>query len=108
MSGDIAMGGGRVTNSPNTAKAWVNINGTTGAIRASENVSSVTKNGTGDYTVNFSASIADTSYAVALGSVSVGVAPYIVSQATGNCRIGVFDTYYKTAADSTICAIVMR
>jgi len=36
-----------------TAKAWVNFNGTgTVAIRASGNVSSITDNGTGDYTVN--------------------------------------------------------
>jgi hypothetical protein len=37
-----------------SAKAWVNFNGTgTVAIRASYNVSSITDNGTGDYTVNF-------------------------------------------------------
>ena len=36
------------------ARAWVNFNGTgTVAIRASGNVSSITDNGTGDYTVNF-------------------------------------------------------
>ena len=35
-------------------RAWVNFNGTgTVAIRASGNVSSITDNGTGDYTVNF-------------------------------------------------------
>jgi hypothetical protein len=35
-------------------RAWVNFNGTgTVAIRASFNVSSITDNGTGDYTVNF-------------------------------------------------------
>jgi hypothetical protein len=39
-------------------RAWVNFNGTgTVAIRASFNVSSITDNGTGDYTVNFSAVI---------------------------------------------------
>jgi hypothetical protein len=37
------------------AKAWVNFNGTgTVAIRQSGNVSSITDNGTGDYTINFS------------------------------------------------------
>jgi hypothetical protein len=37
------------------AKAWVNFNGTgTVAIRDSENVTSITDNGTGDYTTNFS------------------------------------------------------
>jgi hypothetical protein len=46
-----------------TAKAWVNFNGTgTVAIRAAYNVSSITDNGTGDYTVNFTTAFADTSY----------------------------------------------
>jgi len=41
-------------------KAWVNFNGTgTVAIRASYNVSSITDNGTGDYTVNFTTALAD-------------------------------------------------
>jgi hypothetical protein len=47
------------------AKAWVNFNGTnTVAIRASLNVSSITDNGTGDYTVNFSTAMSDTNYCV--------------------------------------------
>ncbi len=45
-------------------RAWVNFNGTgTVAIRASGNVSSITDNGTGDYTVNFTAAFADVNYA---------------------------------------------
>ena len=49
------------------AKAWVNFNGTgTVAIRASYNVSSITDNGTGDYTVNFSTAMADANYAYSL------------------------------------------
>jgi len=45
-------------------KAWVNFNGTTspGTIRSSYNVSSVTKNGTGDYTVNFTTAMSDANY----------------------------------------------
>jgi hypothetical protein len=46
-------------------KAWVNFNGTgTVAIRASYNVSSITDNGTGDYTVNFTTALADANYSV--------------------------------------------
>ena len=46
-------------------RAWVNFNGTsTVAIRASYNVSSITDNGTGDYTVNFATALADTNYSV--------------------------------------------
>lgn len=45
------------------AKAWVNFNGTgTVAIRASFNVSSITDNGTGLYTVNFTTAMADANY----------------------------------------------
>lgn len=44
-------------------RAWVNFNGTgTVAIRASGNVSSITDNGTGDYTVNFSTAMPDANY----------------------------------------------
>jgi hypothetical protein len=47
-----------------SAKAWVNFNGTgTVAIRASFNVSSITDNGTGDYTVNFTTAMPDANYA---------------------------------------------
>jgi hypothetical protein len=49
-----------------TCKAFVNFNGTsTVAIRASYNVSSITDNGTGDYTVNFTTALADANYCVA-------------------------------------------
>lgn len=54
-------------------RAWVNFNGTgTVAIRASGNVSSITDNGTGDYTVNFTAAMPDNSYAVSLSASGNG------------------------------------
>lgn len=46
-------------------RAWVNFNGTgTVAITASANVSSITDNGTADYTVNFTNAMPDANYAV--------------------------------------------
>lgn len=46
-----------------SAKAWVNFNGTgTVAIRAAFNVSSITDNGTGIYTVNFTSPMPDGNY----------------------------------------------
>ena len=46
------------------AKAWVNFNGTgTVAIRAQFNVSSITDNGVGNYTVNFTTAMQDADYA---------------------------------------------
>jgi len=44
-------------------RAWVSFNGTTGAIYGSGNVSSVTRNATGDYTVNFATAMPDVNYA---------------------------------------------
>lgn len=51
-------------------KAWVNFNGTgTVAIRGSGNVTSITDNGTGNYTVNFTTAMPDANYnVVACGS----------------------------------------
>jgi hypothetical protein len=54
-----------------TAKAWVNFDGTQAAasmIRSSGNVSSITDNGAGDYTINFTNAMTDANYAVS-GSV---------------------------------------
>ena len=45
-------------------RAWVNFNGSTAVIRASFNVGSITKNGTGDYTVNFTTALTDANYSV--------------------------------------------
>jgi hypothetical protein len=54
-------------------RAWVNFNGTgTVAIRASGNVSSITDNGTGSYTVNFTTAMPDVSYVV---EATIGSAP---------------------------------
>lgn len=51
------------------ARAWVNFNGTgTVAIRASGNVSSITDNAQGDYTVNFTTAMSDTSYGFAMNA----------------------------------------
>jgi len=51
-----------------SARAWVNFNGNgTVAIRGSGNISSITDNGTGDYTVNFTTAMSDSNYAVTVG-----------------------------------------
>ena len=48
-----------------SVRAWVNFNGTgTPAIRAAYNVASITDNGTGDYTINFTTALPDANYAV--------------------------------------------
>jgi hypothetical protein len=56
-------------------RAWVNFDGTgTVAIRASGNVSSITDNGTGDYTVNFTTAMPDANYAVTFGAYGSALA----------------------------------
>ena len=74
-----STGGGAATLTNQTAaKAWVNFNGTsTVAIRASNNVASITDNGTGDYTANFTSAITDANYAV-----TTGFTPYTTTNFT--------------------------
>jgi hypothetical protein len=51
-------------------RAWVNFNGTgTVAIRASGNVTSITDNNVGDYTVNFTTAMPDANYAAVTGQL---------------------------------------
>ena len=76
------------------AKAWVNFNGTgTVAIRDSFNVSSITDNGTGDYTVNFTTAMPNANYSVCMSANyedSSGALYYGLtasrSLAAGSCR----------------------
>ena len=50
--------------------AWVNFNSvSTVAIRDSENVSSISDNGTGDYTINFATAMANSNYSWSWGVV---------------------------------------
>jgi hypothetical protein len=51
-------------------RAWVNFNGTTASpstIRGSGNVTSVTKNSTGNYTINFTTAMSDVNYSGVFG-----------------------------------------
>jgi len=74
-------------------RAWVNFNGTgTVAIRASGNVTSITDNAVGDYTVNFTTALVDANYAVC-GTASgtsfngfIGIYPG-VNPASGSVRV---------------------
>jgi hypothetical protein len=56
-----------------TCRAWVNFNGTgTVAIREDGNVSSVTDNGTGTYTLNFATAMPDANYALSGSAYNTG------------------------------------
>ena len=74
-------------------RAWVNFNGTgTVAIRASGNVSSITDNSTGNYTVNFTTALADANYCLTgMGINETGAQAVLrenaTAQTTTACRI---------------------
>jgi hypothetical protein len=80
-------------------RAWVNFNGTgTVAIRASGNVSSITDNGVGDYTVNFTTAMPDANYTASCVAMVAGAnASVNASFATpyGNATYG--NTYATTS-----------
>jgi len=71
------------------AKAWVNFNGiTTVTINNSFNVSSITRNAAGDYTINFTTAMPNIYYAVNANCASTGTYSGLLveinSTATGN------------------------
>lgn len=93
-------------------RAWVNFDGTgTVAIRASGNVTSITDNGTGDYTINLTTAMPDLNYAVAANcgiTSAVGyrivAAPFTAAYTTSAYRIGTANTS-PTAADVTFISV---
>jgi hypothetical protein len=79
-------------------RAWVNFNGTgTLAIRASGNVSSITDNGVGDYTLNFTTAMADGNYFVG-GSASGNQDP-------SRGFVGMMSVYAATAPTAAACRV---
>lgn len=106
--------GGSVLYPDFKCRAWVNFNGTgTVAIRGSGNISSITDNGTGDYTVNFTTAMPDANYAVVL---SVAAASFPVNgnnyacgntvsgQTASSYRMGT--VYISTGATATDIALI--
>lgn len=99
-----------------TAKAWVSFKGTgTVAINSAYNVSSITDNGTGDYTINFTSALADANYCVvginngSLGgagvqikSAGIGAAPTLKTTTQVRIIVGdgtsLYDAYEVTVA----------
>lgn len=73
------------------ARAWVNFNGTgTLAIRDSYNVTSVTDNGTGDYTVNFTTNFSNTNYAYTANTMQGGSSQYLVGLCAASTSTGAY------------------
>jgi hypothetical protein len=78
-------------------RAWVNFDGTgTPAIRASGNVTSITDNGTGNYTINFTTAMPDVNYS----------ASYSVSNVSGSVIVkGALSGTYSTSAVQILCFV---
>jgi hypothetical protein len=68
------------------AKAWLNYNGSTQTVRASYNVSSVTRNSAGLYTINFTTAMPNADYAPVFG----GSAAFGISVGGNAWFIGVY------------------
>ena len=101
-------------------RAWVNFNGTgTVAIRASGNVSSITDNGVGIYTVNFSNAMPNVNYAAIgsagdastaasvlnLGSTNASAG---INMATGSCKVVTQNDGGTLQDKSVVCVSFFR
>jgi hypothetical protein len=102
------------------ARAWVNFNGTgTVAIRASGNVTSITDNGTGDYTLNFTAAMPDANYSPVCmlqsdatreltirSSASDSAAPDLMT--TTQLRVAIYANSGGNVDIATVCLSIFR
>ena len=100
-----------VTNVINgSAKAWVNFNGRgTVAIRRGFNVSSITDNSTGNFTVNFTTAMTDVNYAVFI-SVDRGSSGDIRTDALGavsTTSVQMTTRYAATLEDMDFCRVAV-
>lgn len=89
-NGEINTQANPIINCPTTAKAWVNFDGTIATpstIRASYNVSSITRTANGDYTINFTTALADANYS-ALISAGGGPAETYISLSLNTLSVG--------------------
>lgn len=80
------------TDYPDILKGWINFNGVTDVINDSYNVSSITDNGMGDYTVVWTTSFSNANYAVSitgnancysLNSIATGSVRFYTNSETG-------------------------
>ncbi len=95
------------------AKAWITFNGTAGTVTNAFNVGSITKNSTGNYTLNFTTAMPNANYAVNFGvcaggsGLNASFVGYVISatqygaptnKTTSVCQVG-FGDYTSTPRD---------
>ena len=93
-------------------RAWVNFNGSgTVAIRGSGNVSSITDNSTGNYTVNFATDMPDTNYSTVQGYSPASSNCYVTRVSTltvSSVRMGTYLNYANgSALDMSMVAVAV-
>lgn len=71
---DRAVVPSSVYHHPGVAKAWVKFTGSSGTIGSSYNITSVTRNSTGNYTIVMTTALADTDYTIHIGVAYVNTA----------------------------------
>jgi hypothetical protein len=94
-------------------RAWVNFNGTgTVAIRASGNVTSITDNGTGDYTVNFTTAMPDANYScVGFSEPGAGAGnkgPYQTTSSASGARVIVYNSAGNLVDSALVNVAIFR
>ena len=112
-SGVLQMNSGYGSNAPAYGcRAWVNFNGSgTVAIRGSGNVSSITDNSTGNYTVNFATDMPDVNYSTVQGYTPTSSNCYVTRVSTltvSSVRMGTYLNYSSGGAlDMSMVAVAI-
>jgi hypothetical protein len=107
------------TQNGTLCRTWVNFDGSGAvAIRANFNVSSITDNGTGNYTVNFTEALADANYTVVTnvkGTDSTGTSGaerllgHAITRTTGNFKLYVSEAPSSSVRDAAVAnAVIFR
>jgi hypothetical protein len=117
-SGNLSTNSGYGSNAvAYGCRAWVNFNGSTAAIRTSGNVSSVTKNGTGDYTVNLTTAMPDANYGWATSNYPgasltdfavVAMSPWTSNPTSSALRLGFKSTSGTSLDPAYYCVAIFR
>jgi hypothetical protein len=95
-------------------RAWVNFNGFTAVIRGSGNVSSVTRVGSGNYTVNLTNALVDTNGSATIGGARSGASndyargSQVYMNSTSTAKVYTFDSASSSEDHVYICFAIFR
>lgn len=97
----------------NGAKAWANFsaNGGTVSVGKSYNVSSVTRNSIGNFTINFTTAMTDANYCIPivpqLGTFNTPLTPWIVTRTVSTCNFTTYSAGDNSPHDPIQCNLVV-